>query len=87
MSLLIQRDRLKDLYFNALVIQMKLQFQSIGQYAQVDVASLYQNVEMVDFVAWPKLIESALLNEAKPKSKPDSHVKRNTSSIDDHAGL
>lgn len=82
MSLLIQRDRLKDLYFNALVIQMKLQFQSLGQYAQVDVASLYQNVEMVDYAAWPKLIESALLSEAKPKPKPDPQTKRRASSLD-----
>jgi exonuclease VII small subunit len=75
MSLLIQRDRLKDLYFNALVIQLKLQFQIMGQASLVDVASLYQNVEMVDYSSWPKLVESALLDASK--AKPEGKRKTN----------
>lgn len=68
MSLLVERDCLKDLYFNALVIQLKLQFELMGKRSQLDIDALYSNIEGLDYNSWPKLIESALLEAADKRS-------------------
>lgn len=75
MELVDEYEALKERYFNALLLQLKLQYESQGSKVSADVAELYADFEPRDFRAWPSDLErilkaSAARAEAE-KEKPN----------------
>lgn len=63
MGLIKERDLLKEHYFNALVIQLKLQYGYVAKNIDLDVRDLYERLEFLAIAKWPQLIMDAVLGK------------------------
>eukprot|EP01126_Amoeba_proteus_P033630 TRINITY_DN3308_c0_g1_i31.p1 TRINITY_DN3308_c0_g1~~TRINITY_DN3308_c0_g1_i31.p1 ORF type:complete len:403 (-),score=99.19 TRINITY_DN3308_c0_g1_i31:229-1437(-) len=69
-------ETLKELYFNSLLLRVKLQHQMIGVTLDLDSATLYEKYEFVDFREWSTEIQTVVNQKIASTTKDAGSVNR-----------